>query len=83
MLLAAQQTIGYRFLQLPHSAQPFLKCLGILELGNLLELVDTHNDVAAFLLRDFFRKLQNLIHIVALGIHLKRNGEICHRICTH
>jgi len=71
MFLAAEQTIGNRLLQLPHSTQPFLKCLGILELGNLLELVDTHNDIEAFLLRYFFRKLQNLIYIIALGIHLK------------
>ena len=53
MFLATEQTIRYRLLQLPHCTQSFLKCLGILELGNLLELVDTHNDIAAFLLRYF------------------------------
>jgi hypothetical protein len=62
---------------LSHSAQSFLERLGILELGNLLKLVDTHNDITAFLLRYFFRKLQNLINIVTLGILY---GEVCQNI---
>ena len=48
MFLAAEQTIGHRLLQLPYGTQPLLECLGILELGDLLELVDADDDMIAF-----------------------------------
>ena len=67
MLLAAEQTVRDRLLELPDRTQPLLKCFGILELGNLLEFVDANDDIATFLLRDFLGKLQNFVDIVALG----------------
>ena len=68
MLLTAEQAIGYRLLQLPNRTQALLKCPGILEFGNLLELIDTYNDVAAFLLRYLFRELQNLVNVIAFRV---------------
>ena len=83
MFFAAEQTIRHRFLQLPYGTQPFLECLGILELGYLLELVDADDDIATFLLRYLFGELQDFITIVALGIYFERYGKICNRSCTH
>ena len=62
MFLAAEQTIGHRLLQLPYGTQPLLECLGILELGDLLELVDADDDIATFLLRYLFGELQDFIN---------------------
>lgn len=83
MLLAAEQTIRHRFLQLPHGAQPLLECLGILELGDLLELVDAYHDITVFLLRYLFGELQDFINIVALGVHFERYGKVRHRIGSY
>ena len=82
-ILAPEETVGCRRLQLPHRPQPLLKYPGILKLGYLLELVDADYDIAPLFLRDLFRQLQNLVYIVAFRVHVKRYGKICHRISAH
>lgn len=46
VLLAPERAVRHRFLQLPYGTEPFLKGLGVVELGNLLKFVDTDYDLA-------------------------------------
>ena len=61
MFLAAKEAIGYVTLVLPYSTKPFLNNQRIIELANLLEFVNTNNEVNTLLLGNHLWKLQYLV----------------------
>ena len=45
-----------------------------------MKLVDAHDYIDTFFVRNLFRKLQDIVHIVCLGIEFQRDGKIRHRL---
>ena len=72
MFLAAKEAIGYVTLVLPYSTKPFLNNQRIIELANLLEFVNTNNEVNTLLLGNHLWKLQYLFRLIVLWRNTQR-----------
>lgn len=48
---------------MPDASELFLEVLGILELADLLEFIDTYDNIPVFFLRYLFGKLQYFVNV--------------------